>query len=180
MIKEYINSPLNFTGNKYKLLLQIIPLFPKNIKTFVDLFGGGFSVGVNVEANYIIYNDICKPLVDLLQNFYQYTSDFINQKILDRMRNWNLDRSNKNLREEEWKENYIRLRNHYNWEPDWVSFYTLISCSFNNQIRFNSKDEFNMPYGARYYNPSLQVKLKKFVNQMRNKKIQFWNNDFRK
>ena len=41
MKNNYIQSPLNYTGGKYKLLNQLIPLFPKNINTFIDLFGGG-------------------------------------------------------------------------------------------------------------------------------------------
>ena len=27
-----IQSPLNYTGGKYKLLTQILPMFPKNIE----------------------------------------------------------------------------------------------------------------------------------------------------
>ena len=52
-----IQSPLNYTGGKYKLLPQILPLFPKDIDVFVDLFCGGCNVGVNVESNRVIYND---------------------------------------------------------------------------------------------------------------------------
>lgn len=40
-MENYIQSPLNYTGGKYKLLKQIVPLFPTNIDIFVDLFGGG-------------------------------------------------------------------------------------------------------------------------------------------
>ena len=65
--QNYIKSPLNFTGSKYKLLPQILPLFPDNIDTFVDLFGGGFNVGVNVEAKHIVYNDISKQVTNLLR-----------------------------------------------------------------------------------------------------------------
>ena len=36
----FIKSPLNYIGGKYKLLDQIIPLFPPQINTFVDLFSG--------------------------------------------------------------------------------------------------------------------------------------------
>lgn len=39
-MNSYIKSPLNYVGGKYKLLNEIIPLFPENINTFVDLFGG--------------------------------------------------------------------------------------------------------------------------------------------
>lgn len=53
-----IQSPLNYTGGKFKLLAQIFPLFPTNIDTFVDLFCGGCNVGINVKAAKHIYNDI--------------------------------------------------------------------------------------------------------------------------
>ena len=38
---ELIKSPLNYTGGKYNLLTQLFPLFPDEINTFIDLFGGG-------------------------------------------------------------------------------------------------------------------------------------------
>ena len=47
---NYVKSPLNYVGEKYKLLKEIIPLFPSSIDTFVDLFGGGFNVDANVQA----------------------------------------------------------------------------------------------------------------------------------
>ena len=39
-MNTYIKSPINYTGGKYRLLNKIIPLFPENINTFVDFFGG--------------------------------------------------------------------------------------------------------------------------------------------
>lgn len=33
-------NPFNYIGAKYRLLPQLLPLFPPNITTFVDLFGG--------------------------------------------------------------------------------------------------------------------------------------------
>lgn len=53
----YIQSPLNYIGGKYKLLPQLLPLFPRQIGTFVDLFCGGCNVGVNVRAERTIFND---------------------------------------------------------------------------------------------------------------------------
>ena len=64
-MKKYIKSPINYAGGKYRLLKQIIPLFPNNINTFVDLFGGAFNVGININANTIIYNDIINYLSEL-------------------------------------------------------------------------------------------------------------------
>ena len=59
MKNTYIKNPLNYTGGKYKLLPQIIPLLPEKVDTFVDLFGGGFNVGINVAADHFVYNDKC-------------------------------------------------------------------------------------------------------------------------
>ena len=45
---KLIKSPINYTGNKFRILNQIQPYFPKNIGTMVDLFCGGATVGINV------------------------------------------------------------------------------------------------------------------------------------
>ena len=55
---KLLKSPIFYMGNKYKLLPQLLPLFPKNINRFYDLFGGSGCVSGNVEANKIIYNEI--------------------------------------------------------------------------------------------------------------------------
>ena len=65
--KKYIKSPLNYVGGKYKILPQIIPLMPKEIDLFIDLFGGGFNVGINITAKKIYYNDLCYQVGYLLE-----------------------------------------------------------------------------------------------------------------
>lgn len=50
-----MKSPLNYIGGKYRLLPQILPLFPKQINTFVDLFAGGLDVSINVDALSLIH-----------------------------------------------------------------------------------------------------------------------------
>lgn len=64
-----IQSPLNYTGGKFKLLPQILPLFPKNINTFVDLFCGGCNVGINIDCESVIYNDLDENLLYLYNTF---------------------------------------------------------------------------------------------------------------
>ena len=77
---SYIKSPLNYMGGKYKLLPQIIPLFPQDIKTFVDLFGGGFNVGINVDCERVIYNDTLLELSELFEHLYFLeTNDILHQ-----------------------------------------------------------------------------------------------------
>lgn len=37
---DFIKSPLNYTGNKYRILDQIEEFFPKQINQMIDLFCG--------------------------------------------------------------------------------------------------------------------------------------------
>ena len=146
---KYIKSPLNYVGGKYKLLSQILPLFPSNINTFVDLFGGGGNVIVNVKAEHCIYNDILKQVPELLNYLQRNSVEKSVEQIQDLINTYNLSKTN--------QEGYLKLRNDYNANPTPIKFYTLICYAFNNQIRFNSKGEYNMPFGKNRssFNPTL-------------------------
>ncbi|MDR0822231.1 MAG: DNA adenine methylase, partial [Endomicrobium sp.] len=68
-IKALIQSPLNYTGGKFKLLPQILPLFPKQIDTFIDMFAGGGNVAVNVNCKKAVLNDKERYLLYLFNSF---------------------------------------------------------------------------------------------------------------
>ena len=174
-MEKYIKSPMNYTGGKYKLLNQILPLFPKDINTFIDLFAGGCNVAINVNANRIIANDLCSEVISVYKGIQDGNTEE-NIKMIEKIINkYNLSKEN--------KEGYLELRNNYNnGNKEWYVFYTLLAYSFNNQIRFNKKGEFNMPFGKNKssFNPTLKQKFKDFSNAIHNKNIKFTNNDFRK
>ena len=51
---------------------------PKDdIDTFVDAFGGGFNVGVNINAKKIIYNDINPFVEGLIRSFYSNPCSYL-------------------------------------------------------------------------------------------------------
>lgn len=172
MKNTYIKSPLNYVGGKYKLLPQIIPLFPNNIDTFVDLFGGGFNVGINVNANKIIYNDICKQVVELMQCLKHEDIEELLDKIDFIISDYELSKEN--------KDGFLKLRDDYNNIPEPIAFYTLLCYSFNNQIRFNSKNEYNMPFGKdrSSFNPTLRQKLIDFHYRLHEINCAFLNKSF--
>jgi DNA adenine methylase Dam len=171
--QEYIKSPLNYVGGKYKLLPQILPLFPKNIDTCIDLFGGGFNVGINVPAKEVIYNDLNLPVVQILEYIHRNETDKILSEIDKTVEQYDLSKIN--------KRGYLKLRGYYNKlvfkSP--IILYTLICYAFNNQMRFNSKGEFNMPFGERYFNPTLRERFIEFSEAISNKGCKFTNADFR-
>lgn len=175
MMEKYIKSPMNYTGGKYKLLNQILPLFPENINTFVDLFTGGCNVAVNVNANKIIANDLCTQVINTYKGIQNNNTEKAIEMIDKVINKYKLTKEN--------KEGYLELRKAYNdGDKEWHIFYTLLAYSFNNQIRFNKKGEFNMPFGKgrSSFNPTLKKKFEDFSNAIHNKNIKFTNNDFKK
>ena len=173
MRNNYIQSPLNYTGGKYKLLNQLIPLFPRNIDTFIDLFGVGGNVCTNVDANAIVYNELDTNVYNIIKGIYE-SNDNIIDKIDSIIETYRLSKTN--------TEGYLQLRNDWNLSEDknWIKLYVLILYSFNNSIRFNSKGEFNMPKGMRYFNPKLRNKFQQFRRLIQSKNIYFCNKSFEK
>jgi DNA adenine methylase Dam len=173
---EYIKSPLNYTGGKFKLLPQLLELFPKDINTFVDLFGGGGNVAVNVEAKRIIYNDVVWQVPEMLGAFRSCGATECLRIIDQYIERYSLTQDN--------KEGFLRLRKLYNTATvmDPILLYTLICYSFNSQIRFNSKWEFNGSFGRdrSSFNPALREKFVAFVNRLQEINIEFSARDFKR
>lgn len=170
--EDLVKSPLNYTGGKFKLLPQILPLFPDNIDTFVDLFGGGCNVGVNVKANKIIYNELDERVFSLVKFISECDLNKTLKQIEMLIDKYNLGKNT--------KEEYIKLRSDYNTNPNNLLLFLLSCFSFNYQIRFNKKGEFNMPCGNRGYSKNMEQWFIKFNKLIKNKKIEFSNKDFLK
>lgn len=170
---EYVKSPLNYTGGKYKLLPQLLELFPKQVNTFVDLFAGGGNVSVNVKAEKVVFNDLMWQVPEMLQEFKKIGVEESLRKIDGYISSYDLSKEN--------KEGYLALRELYNkGKSDPLMLYTLICYSFNNQIRFNNKGAYNMPFGKdRSFNPTLREKFITFVQRLQSMEIQFSSKDFR-
>lgn len=190
--RNLIKSPLNYTGGKYKLLSQIAPLFPENIDTFVDLFCGGCDVGVNIEANKIICNDILLEVIELMKEFQKHTPKEIMEYIDDIIYKYELSNtyvksyehygcnSNDGLAKYN-KEKFKKLREDYNkGKRTPIMFYTLVMYSFNNYIKIDDDGNFlNSSPNKRDFNKSLRGRIENFVNRIHNINIQFTNQDFR-
>lgn len=149
-----IKSPLNYIGGKYKLLPQILPLFPKQINTFVDLFAGGLDVSINVEAKHVICNDINNHVVGLFEYFQHYSIEELIQNIHGVIEEYGLSKQN--------REGYNALRENFNKTRSSLYFFLLICYGFNHQIRFNNNGDFNNPFGINRssYNASTEKNLK--------------------
>lgn len=193
--KKLIQSPLNYTGGKFKLLEQILPKFPKKIDTFVDLFCGGCNVGININAKKIIFNDLDSHLIGLYNVLKNCDKKVIFETIINFIKKYNLSESYKfgydyysctsnNGLQEYNKLPFKDLRTNFNSRKTkdakyYLMLYTLIVYSFNNQLRFNSKGEFNLPVGKRDFNSSMQTKLNVFIDRLKKYNTKFLCKDFR-
>lgn len=170
--ESYIRSPLNYVGGKFKLLPQILCLFPKKIDTFVDLFCGGGNVGINVNARKIILNDNLVFLIDMYKEFYKKSNHDVLTYIEDRIKFFELSLTN--------KDGYLSLRETYNARKEPLDLFVLLAYSFNHQIRFNNSHTFNSPFGKERscFNSRMKDNLINFLNSLHNKNISFTSENF--
>lgn len=179
---QLIQSPLNYTGGKYKLLPQILPLFPQGINCFVDLFCGGCNVGINVDSNSVVYNDIDEHLFYLFNTFKNLDKEVTFELIFKIIKDYNLSLvcengygyyncdSGSGVGSYN-KERFLKLRDDFNHHKQedyyyYLMLYVLIVYAFNNQIRFNAKGEYNLPVGKRDFNKKMQTKLSAFIDRL--------------
>lgn len=189
-----LQSPLNYTGGKFKLLSQILPHFPQNINTFVDLFCGGGNVGINVQCRQVLFNDINHHVIGILEAFKRLNKDDIFQTIQNTIEEYHLSLSSSygykhylcNSKDGLSKYNrsaFLSLKNHWNNlnkydDQYYILLYVLVVYSFNNQIRFNRKGHFNLPVGKRDFNRKMQNKLERFINRFHEIECYFSRIDF--
>ena len=193
--KELIQSPLNYTGGKFKLLPQILPHFPNDINCFIDLFCGGGNVGINVPCNKVIFNDnnsLLRYVFGTFKNLDKETTfeliDNIIQKYgLSNTELYGYERYNCNSADglaSFNSEKFLKLREDFNKLEEcdynyYIMLYVLIVYAFNNQIRFNRKGEFNLPAGKRDFNKKMRDKLSAFIDRLKSGDYRFESSDFR-
>lgn len=172
--KKYIKSPLNYIGGKYKLLPQLMKYFPTDINTFVDLFSGGFNVGINVKSNKTICNDINDFIIDLYKELYNSSVENVLDRINTNIKGYGLSKENESA--------YKKFRIHYNETKDPIDLYTLTCYSFNYQFRFNNNREYNNPFGRNrsQFSENMKNNLILFSDKLKNMNIDFSSKDFDK
>lgn len=162
-------SPLNYSGSKAGMMETIRNLLPGKIDTFVDAFGGGFNVGINIPAERIVYNDINQFVVGLIKSFKDTPSVEYFRALNKVIKDYGLAPNKKN--------EYLRLRNEYNSskvdERSPILLYALILFGFQQQIRFNGTYGFNIPCGSRRFNDKLIAKFVSFSRRINQINVDF-------
>jgi adenine-specific DNA-methyltransferase len=167
-------SPLNYIGSKSLIVPTIKEQLPENVEDFIDVFGGGLNVGVNIDAESVFYNDInhfAKQLVESFKTIDTYDYLLYIQKMIEK---FGLEAANKNA--------YSKARDYYNSLPigkrDPRLLFVIIMYGFQQQIRFNSRYDFNNPVGMRWFNDCVLEKMISFSRVIKNKNVVFNCGDF--
>jgi len=128
---NYVNTPFNYTGSKFKLLEQILPEMDYTKNYFVDLFCGGGSVYTNIVDKYdkVLVNDIISELIGIHTNLLESDNIIEQTKLLCPSKGD--------------KESYLKLREDFNKDKTPERLWALMLCCTNNLMRFNTKGEFN-------------------------------------
>lgn len=194
-MKENIKTPLNYTGNKFRLLNQIKPYFPKDINIMVDLFCGGATVGLNTDCKEVYFIDNDPMVIGLLKFFKTQKFEELISKIEALIEKYALSNSYRNgfkyykslINEKNSNnglksynsEGFYKLRNDYNNLEDknsefaFIMLYILILYGFNNDLRFNAKGEFNLPVGKTDFNKTNVDKLEKYLEKVKKVKTNY-------
>ena len=196
-----IKSPLNYTGNKYRILSQILPHFPKHTNKMVDMFCGGATVGINCDSDAVYFIDSNERVISLLKFLAEADIEKLINKLILMARSYNLSVSyldgysdcfsskpsenrNDGLKEFN-KDGFYKLRKDYNSLPNKdtleanAMLYLLLVYGFNNDLRFNSKGEYNLPCGKTDLNRSNINKIRDFNQRAKEKAFTFICGDFR-
>lgn len=192
-----IRSPFFYVGDKYKLMKQLLPIFPKDIEgRFIEPFVGGGSVYLNTPYKNCLLNDSSTSVIKLHKYLSQYKNidDLMNkaEKIIYKY-DLSYSYKNKDLDEKLVKKypktyfaemnrsSYLKLREDFNSsnEKNLLELYLLMIYGFNRMIRYNSNGDFNIPVGNVDFNQNVFDALQNYVAINKKKKVKFLNLDFR-
>lgn len=167
-------SPLNYIGGKADMIDFIKKNSPKKIDRFIDIFGGGFNVGINFNAEQIIYNDCNFKVKELLEMFRNIETTDLYKYIISMIKKYKLEKGD--------KESYLKIRELYNSQDkdlrDPRLLYLLILFGYQQQIRFNSSYDYNNPVGQAGFNDKILEKIISYCRNLKEKNVVFMSEDF--
>jgi DNA adenine methylase len=190
-------SPLFYVGDKFKLLDQLLPLFPEQVNNFYEPFVGGGSVAMNVSAKNFYLSDQLDPLISIhnaLASFKSPEELMMKLEALSKTHGLKASYFGDQVKQElkkahpktyfavRNKESFNALRSHYNKSnpKDPLVLYLLVIFGFNRLLRFNSSGEFNVPVGNVDFNANTAAALADYVNWSKQSHPTFSVSDYKK
>lgn len=193
---SFLRSPFFYVGDKYKLLPQITPLFPKKFKRIIEPFVGGGSVFLNADTQEVLANDldsnvigIHKLLISQAEKMDEFVLNFTKlARSYDLTCSFEGDVVSSEVRKEFPKTYFAHLnrpgfntlKEKYNSSKarDELELYVLMIYGFNRMLRFNKDGKFNIPVGNVDFNPNVVRALHGYSTRTIGRDIIFSNLEF--
>ena len=173
--KIYYCCPLNYMGGKSNIIDKIKPHL-NNRKRIIDIMGGGFNVGINADNfKEYYYNDINSMVVDMVKMFKEEDTEQLINFIEKTIKKYKLEKKKAGP--------YKVFRKDYNekyrFREDYAKYlYVLLLYGFQQQLRFNSKYEFNNPLGESGYNDYVKEKIVSFSRKIKELDVTILNKSY--
>ena len=174
--------------------------FPTSVDVFVDLFCGGGTVGLSVDAKKVIFIDNNKNVIELLKHLSKYKYKTLLKRLEKLIKEYDLSYSarfgytgyrkgvkkgdNNGLKKYNEK-GFYRLRDNYNSLENKFTknaldiLYLLVVYGFNNDMRFNRSNEYNLPIGKTDLNKNNLKKVETYIERVKGINCEFICGDFR-
>lgn len=154
-----IVTPIKIQGKKTKLVPNIIENVNLNDNTiWIEPFLGSGEVLFNVNPSKAVVSDNNRLIIDFYQKIQK-------KEITSELVRCFLEEHGRKL-QELGEEYYYKMRDTFNKTLDPLYFLFLNRSCFNGMIRFNSKNEFNVPF-CKKENRFAKAYITKIVNQVK-------------
>lgn len=178
----FYQGPITYQGNKRRLMPQIAPLL-KPTSVFVDLFCGSGTVGLNAPAEKVLFNDVNKPVIELLEYLKNVHFEELHSEMGQLVEKYNLPwraegRMPEGTIQANIKPGFLKMRDDYNAEPSSLLLFALMLYGFSKQIRFTKTGKFSNPSGDNDFNLNAQKKVINFQKRAKEIEAKFLARDF--
>lgn len=159
-------NPFNYSGSKARYYNEISKNLPKGLSEMkmLDLFVGGGDFSYHFRPKSLTVNDVNKPLLSMHKGFLDHIKGGGNGGTLKDY----IKTLSSGFGMDKWNEGaFQKVKDLYNsGDKSWENLYLLTCTSNSNYLRFNGKGAFNVKFGKRYFNPSMQSKLEEYGNNL--------------
>jgi DNA adenine methylase len=180
---------IKYRGGKSKEIPYIIPHIPKYSGRYIEPFFGGGALFFHLEPKKAIINDINSKLIDFYKGI-KMNFDLLQAELkeiektylINRKKFENLKRATPDLRVNDDNETlYYEIRDMFNdlfpkKYSDALLYFFINKTAYSGMIRYNTKGEFNVPYG-RYANLNTSLVTKSHSNLL--SKAEIYNLDYK-
>lgn len=182
-MSDYLNPSrehgdiLCYSGSKHRYAPEIKEVLPKEDNIYVcDVFCGGGSITTALPVNWSVTgNDGEKRIIEIHEDL----QDMLEVSSIDEVFKYVKEYCHSQVKSRTDKEGFDLLKKDYNVGKNPLALYALATSSNSNYIRFNKSGEFNVQFGKRWLNPSLQKKLYNYLERVQVRDIHWMSEDFR-